>query len=104
LKIILHDEAKLEMRAAADHYESKREGGGDVFISAVVERGDLVAQRPGIAYRDPTAPADLDARRVLLRRHPYALIFVVQSTERWLLVAVAHNKREPGYWHDRISP
>ena len=39
----------------------------------------------------------------IVRRYPYALIFVVQSSEHMLLIAVAHEKREPGYWHDRIG-
>ncbi len=92
------------MREAADHYDLWREGRGDASVDAVVARGEDVARMPGIAYREPDAPADLDVRRVLLRRFPYALIFVVQGAEQMLLIAVAHEKREPGYWHHRIDP
>ena len=91
------------MREAADHYDSRREGLGDVFLDAVLARAEAVARRPGIAHREPDAPADLDARRVRLGRFHCKLIFLVQSPERMLLIAVAHDKREPGYWHDRIG-
>lgn len=103
MKVLLHDEARLEMREAADHYDLGREGRGDVFVDAVVARAEDVARMPGIAHREPDAPADIDVRRVLLRRHPYALILVVESAESMLLIAVAHEKREPGYWHHRIG-
>jgi len=39
-------------------------------------------------------------RARVLRRYPYTLLYRVQDDEV-LLVAVAHQKRRPGYWHER---
>ena len=91
------------MEEAAREYNASRPGAGNLLLVAIRERGAAVARMPGIAPRDPDAPADLDVRRVLLRRHQYALIIVMQTAEIGLLIAVAHHKREPGYWHDRIG-
>lgn len=46
-------------------------------------------------------PRSLDARRLLLDRFPYAVIYVELPTEH-LLVAVAHLRREPMYLVGRL--
>lgn len=47
-------------------------------------------------------PADLVIRRARLPRFPYAVIFMDLGTEIRVL-AVAHAKRRPGYWLDRVG-
>jgi hypothetical protein len=37
-----------------------------------------------------------------LRRFPFGLLYAIE-TERIVIVAVAHLKRRPGYWKDRIE-
>lgn len=37
----------------------------------------------------------------LRNRFPYHLIYVIEST-RVLVIAVAHDRRRPGYWRRRI--
>jgi len=48
---------------------------------------------------------DLDERyrRVVLHRFPY-LLFYEQRPDAVEFVAVAHVRRQPGYWLDRVSP
>lgn len=41
-------------------------------------------------------------RRVLLRHFPFGIIYRVDS-ERILVVAIAHQRRRPGYWQQRAS-
>ena len=48
---------------------------------------------PGIRTARPV-------RRRLLKAFPYAMIYEVRDTEI-LVVAVAHNRRKPGYWRKR---
>ena len=40
-------------------------------------------------------------RWLKLRRFPYLLIFTLTDEETVLTVAVAHERRAPGYWRDR---
>jgi toxin ParE1/3/4 len=42
-----------------------------------------------------------DARRSLLPRFPYSLCYVI-SDEIVIILAVAHHRREPDYWHSRL--
>lgn len=39
-------------------------------------------------------------RFYLMRRYPYQVIYREHDDQR-IVVAVAHSKRRPGYWHDR---
>lgn len=40
-------------------------------------------------------------RFFLLKRYPFQIIYREISDDRWLVVAVAHTSRRPGYWLDR---
>ncbi len=42
-----------------------------------------------------------DIRWVRVRRFPYMLVFVRESPDSLLVLAVAHAKRRPGYWKRR---
>ena len=103
MKIIFHREARLEAAEAARQYEAQRTGRGASFTYAVGDKLEDVAERPGVARPEPDAPPGIDARRVRVQRFPYALVLVIQSPERAVLIAVAHDKREPGYWHHRVD-
>lgn len=41
-------------------------------------------------------------RRMLVRRFPLAIIYRVEA-QRVLVVAIAHQRRRPGYWRRRGS-
>ena len=43
-----------------------------------------------------------DVRRRVLKRFPYKLLYSVE-TDHLYVIAVAHQHRKPGYWHDRIE-
>lgn len=39
-------------------------------------------------------------RRLLLRRFPFDVVYIIEN-EKLVLVALAHHRRKPGYWQDR---
>ncbi len=41
-------------------------------------------------------------RRYMMKRYPFVLVYRV-ATERIEIVAVAHAKRNPGYWKERLD-
>ena len=41
-------------------------------------------------------------RRVILEDFPFSLVYSVEDT-RIVGVAVAHHRRRPGYWKDRLA-
>jgi hypothetical protein len=93
-----HPSAALELTEARDWYEAKEPGLGYELVLEV--DGALTAVAEG---RLPTLshPDIASVRRVLLTRFPYWLV-VIERPEEVILVAVAHMKRRPGYWRDRL--
>jgi hypothetical protein len=49
----------------------------------------------------PVWPGRTDVRPRVLQRFPYSIIYLVERNEI-VIVAVAHHKRRPGYWLDRL--
>ena len=94
--------AREELRAASRWYEEQRFGLGRELLAAVREAIQRVRENPAAGARVPQVPRSLPARRVLLRRFPYALVYLERPDETRLL-AVAHLHRAPGYWRDRVE-
>jgi hypothetical protein len=87
------------MAAVGDWYEAQRSGLGLDFVEEVERALDVIGENPAAWSRWPGAPADMDIRRFLLPRFPFALAYLV--VEGRATVAVAHGRRRPGYWLGR---
>ena len=57
---------------------------------------ETIAAHPG---RYPLC--DNRHRFFLLKRYPFQIIYRKAVEDRWLVVAVAHTRRRPGYWRKR---
>ncbi len=95
------EEAEREYRAAALWYEQHRAGLGSDFLDAT----DLVIRRivrfPRAGARVPELPDDLPVRRAPVSRFPYHVVYLTTDTAVRIL-AIAHDKRAPVYWIDRV--
>ena len=45
---------------------------------------------------------EADVRRCLVRVFPYSVLYTVEA-EFILIIAILHQKREPGYWRHRMA-
>jgi plasmid stabilization system protein ParE len=72
------------------------------FLSEVERLLPLIEASPASFPRLLHLPADLLIRRAFLPRFPYSLIFMDLGAEVRVL-AVAHGKRRPGYWLNRVG-
>lgn len=97
LPITFRPEARAELMEAWAWYEEQRPGLGDE-LAACVETAICKAARQPEAY----AEVQEGVRRVLVRRFPYGVFYVVEDGEL-LVLAVAHGRRRPHYWRDRAS-
>lgn len=84
------------MTEAALFYEQARPGFGDIFFDDVQHAIDAVRERPMIGEE-----IGYGFRRTLARRFPFTIIYFIESSEI-VVVAVAHQRRRPEYWKDRI--
>ena len=95
-----HPAASAEAEAAVRWYEERVPGLGDDFRVEVVRAVDRIADAP---LRWPASPYDPRARRYLLLRFPYSIVYVVDPDGAVTVAAVAHAKRRPGYWQRRVG-
>lgn len=89
--------AEEEMIDAALFYEARSEGLGFEFLDGVQRVIDLVRERPKLGQS-----VSGGFRRAVLRRFPFSLIYSEEPTEI-VIVAVAHQKRRPSYWRERLG-
>lgn len=94
--IVLHSEAETEFDETIAWYERRREGLG-VELKAEVE-AVLKGIRDGTL--SGTQYPQTNQRFVLVPRFPYLVCFLELDTVIWI-PAIAHERREPGYWSER---
>ncbi|MBK6520194.1 MAG: type II toxin-antitoxin system RelE/ParE family toxin [Polyangiaceae bacterium] len=95
MKLDFSVEARLDLFAAQDHYESERDGLGQEFIAEMYALAEKVALMPlGFPVISP------DARRALAKRFPYMLVFFVLD-DAVRIVAVLHQHQHPDTWRNR---
>jgi toxin ParE1/3/4 len=102
IEVRLSPEAVSELAETAAWYRGRRPGLDLEFLAEVERMLPMIGDSPAAFPRLLDLPVDLVIRRALLPRFPYAVIFMDLQTEVRVL-AVAHAKRRPGYWLDRVE-
>jgi len=90
-----HPEALAEAEAAVAWYGERSLRAAEVFVSDLEKAIAAISEVP---HRWPFFEAGY--RRFPLRRFPYLLIYREKALSIEVL-AVAHGRRRPGYWHPR---
>jgi toxin ParE1/3/4 len=98
----LAPEALDELAEAAEWYEERRSGLGDELLAEVDRVTREIDSRPASFPFVLDAPRELGIRRALLKRFPFALVFLQKPDGALRVLAVAHAKRRPGYWLWRV--
>lgn len=88
--------AEEEMTEASVFYEAATSGLGAGFLDEVQRVINILREHPELGQ-----PVGRGLRRALLHRFPFNLIYSVE-VHSILIVAVAHQRRRPDYWRDRI--
>jgi toxin ParE1/3/4 len=96
------EEADTEYRLAGRWYQSQRENLGIEFFDAVDAAIDRIVEMPSAGTLVPHMPADLPVRRRAVTRFPYHVVYLQTSTHIRIL-AIAHDRRKPGYWKRRVT-
>jgi toxin ParE1/3/4 len=94
--VVFDSEAKAEFEAAAAYYEAQRTGLGDDFVAEVEQAVQRIAQAP----RSFPTYGTSGLRKCVLRRFSYNILFLELNDHIWI-AAVAHQRRQPGYWAHR---
>ena len=100
--VSLSPEAVPELIEAASWYETRQPGLAVKFLQEIDQAQHAIQSRPLSFPRLANTAVDLEIRRALLPRFPYALVFLELQTEIRVL-AIAHAKRHPDYWLNRLQ-
>jgi len=92
-----HPEAWDEFDGAIDFYEAQSPGLGARFEVAIERSAALIGAMP---YGWPSVGHGV--RKYVIKRFPYLILFTIED-EFALIVAVAHQSREPKYWKQRVD-
>lgn len=96
MKVSVSPAAQQELIDGAMFYAERADKElGLAFIAEFEHARDLLSTNPeiGTQWRGST-------RRLSLRRFPYYLVYQIQ-TDEVRVVALAHQRRRPGYWIGR---
>ena len=94
-QVFVLPEAEAEIAAAFSWYFERNPQAADAFRVEVLDVIDSLSDRPRRWKNE-----DDGAHRRVLRHFPYTVVFDVEGDSVYVL-AVAHQRRAPGYWRKR---
>jgi plasmid stabilization system protein ParE len=95
-RIIVLPRAEQDLRDAADYYDHRQAGLGDMFLDHVVETMCEIRANPQLF-----ATMLSDVRRASVSRFPYGIFYRILG-ETIAVLAVYHSSRDPRSIEDRI--
>jgi plasmid stabilization system protein ParE len=95
-RLVIRPEADAEVAEAAHWYEERRRGLGKQFLSAFAAVTSSLRRNPKMY-----ATVAEEARRALLDRFPYSVIYEIQEDEV-VVLACFHESRDPQEWLRRL--
>lgn len=102
LRVLVDPAAGQELREATNWYEDEQPGLGNDLLTEVDVTIEYIVRWPDLAPPLPVPGTRHQARRAPLSRFPFGIIYVVVGDTLWVL-AIAHGRRRPLYWRDRMQ-
>ena len=91
-----HPKADAEMTAAAIFYETQQKDLGKRFLASVQDAINKIQVNP-LLYPE----IEEGVRCCLTTTFPFGVVFRIVH-DQYLIVAVMHLRRHPGYWKKRL--
>lgn len=102
-QVRVEPEASSELEDAAVWYETQRSGLGAEFLASVDMALERIVNWPHAARLVDGVTPDLAVRKAPVPRFPYHVAYL-ETSEAIRILAFAHDRREPTYWHARLKP
>ena len=95
------DEALLEAEETARYYAEIDLDLAEDLWAQIRRQMSLYERLPGAGVHVERV-ADVDVRRFLTDRFPYAVV-LARLADELVVIAVHHQRRKPGYWKPRLA-
>lgn len=96
MRFVFHPEAEAEAAAQRDYYDNKEEGLGRRFSEWLMMHVGLLTANP------QSFPVKWKVRHCYMSIFPFDIVFE-EFDDHIVIYAVAHTKRKPGYWRERLN-
>jgi plasmid stabilization system protein ParE len=93
--LLVQAAARRDFRDATAWYRERNPEVADRFVLEVERTFELVERFPATGARIPLVPGK--ARRLPVAGFPYHVVFE-ELIDRVEVLAIAHDRRRPGYW------
>jgi len=97
MNLRLHPKASAEAREAGEYLDAAEPGLGSEFVVRVDRCLRLIREQP-FAF----TLIDGRVRHVVLAQFKYSILYTVREDEI-VVLAIAHHRRNPGYWKNRLD-
>ena len=94
-------DADAEYREAGRWYEERRSGLGIEFFDAVDTAIRQIVDFPRVGVPVPRVSSQFPVKRVAVSRFPCHVVYL-DAGYAVRIVAIAHDRRKPGYWKHRL--
>lgn len=98
MNYVFHPAAEAELLESVGYYESRVPGLGDALINEFEALISLLFEQP----RARPIALDPDVRIAPLQRFPLSIIYRMRE-ETLEIIAMAHDRRRPNYWLERVQ-
>lgn len=95
MKVSYHPKAADEYKEAIDYYEDCQAGLGKQLTQEIDASIKLI-----LAFPTAWTLLEGEIRRILIRRFPFGLLYILRNDEIYIL-AVMNLNRNPNYWKER---
>jgi len=95
-EIIFHPLAQQELTDAIRYYQTQDKAIALEFLNTVESSTNLLARYPELGLKVRGS-----IRRFVISRFPYSLLYRLLDAEKIYILAIAHHKQKPNYWHKR---
>ena len=93
----LHPDAEIDAINGYQWYADRNPSAADSFRSAIKTGGRIIARDPFVWPEHKYG-----SRKYKLKQFPYKIIYIVED-DQIQVVAIAHDRRRPGYWLKRLD-
>jgi plasmid stabilization system protein ParE len=95
--IDIHPEAIAEAQAANQWYRERSDSAAEAYLAELDLAVESIAENPEMWPRYVHG-----TRRYIFHRFPFYLVYR-ETVDGLEIIAVAHGRRKPGYWKNRIA-
>ncbi len=97
MRAVVHAAADAELADAVIYLEEQRCGTGTRFLKAYAEARDFIVKHPHSGRS-----SEFGTRHIPIGDFRHDIVYIIRG-DLLIVVAVAHHRRRPGYWLDRLT-